>query len=66
MFKIRNLAKHLKHCRKVEAKGNVSSRRYGVNRRSVLLELRYFDMCSGALVPDVMHDVLEGKYLIEI
>ena len=24
------------------------------------MELRYFDICSGALVPDVLHDVLEG------
>lgn len=28
--------------------------------RSALMELRYFDICSGALVPDVLHDVLEG------
>ena len=24
------------------------------------MKLKYFDLCSGALVTDVMHDVLEG------
>ena len=24
------------------------------------MELRYFDICSGTLVPDILHDVLEG------
>ena len=33
---------------------------YGINLRSPLLDLQYFDMCSGALVTDVMHDLLEG------
>ena len=38
----------------------------GVNHRSVLLDLQYFDMCSGALLPDVMHDVLEGALQYEV
>lgn len=28
--------------------------------RSVLSELKYFEVTSGSLIPDVMHDVLEG------
>ena len=24
------------------------------------MELHHFDMCSGSLIPDVMHDLLEG------
>ncbi len=36
------------------------STEFGINRRSILNELQYFDVCSGALVQDVMHDVLEG------
>ena len=36
------------------------SKKYGINHESSLLSLQYFDICSGALVPDVMHDVLEG------
>lgn len=31
-----------------------------MKRRSILLDLQHFDMCSGALIPDVMHDLLEG------
>ena len=36
------------------------------------MELHYFDMCSGALIPDVMHDLLEDvlphilKHLLHI
>ena len=37
-----------------------NSKEYGVNFRSILMELTYFDVCSGALLPDVMHDLLEG------
>ena len=36
------------------------SKEYGINCRSAFLDLDYFDLCSGALVPDVMHDLLEG------
>ena len=31
-----------------------------MNSRSILLQLKHFDMCSGTLIPDVMHDLLEG------
>ena len=24
------------------------------------MELQYFDICSGGLLPDIMHDILEG------
>ena len=33
---------------------------YGVNHRSILMDLEYFDLCSGALVQDAMHDLMEG------
>ena len=33
---------------------------FGVNCRSLLADLKYFDLCSGALIPDIMHDLLEG------
>lgn len=42
------------------------SKKYGINAPSSLLKLRYFDLCSGALVPDVMHDVLEGVLEYEV
>ena len=30
------------------------------------MELRYFNVCSGALVPDVLHDILEGGLQYEV
>lgn len=36
------------------------SRDYGINYRPVLNELQFFNVTSGTLIPDVMHDVLEG------
>ena len=36
------------------------SKEYGINRRSALNDLKYFHVCNGALIPDIMHDVLEG------
>lgn len=34
----------------------VYSREYGINHRTSLMDLKYFNPCSGALVPDMMHD----------
>lgn len=38
---------------------------FGVNRRALLDTLRYFDV-SGALIPDIMHDILEGVLPLEL
>ncbi len=65
---MRSLDQHKKQCKKLsDAKaGNNAdsfkklSKKYSINHESSLLSLQYFDLCSGALVPDVMHDVLEG------
>ena len=35
---------------------------FGINQRSILDELQHFKVCSGALVQDVMHDVLHSNY----
>ena len=42
------------------------SKEFGINRNSVLNELSYFNVCSGALLPDIMHDVLEGALQYEL
>lgn len=31
-----------------------------MNHESLLMDTEYFDVCSGALVSDIMHDLLEG------
>jgi len=33
---------------------------YGVNHRSILMDIQYFDICCGTLMSDVMHDLMEG------
>ena len=42
------------------------SKQTGINRESICNELQYFSAASGALVPDVMHDVLEGVLQYEV
>lgn len=42
------------------------SRQSGVNRDSILNELSYFHVCGGGLLPDVMHDILEGALEYEM
>jgi hypothetical protein len=68
-FELRSQSQHLEHCALLEDEEDdyvENSRDVGVNHRSILLDLQYFDMCSGALLPDVMHDVLEGALQYEV
>ena len=37
-----------------------------MNFRSELLRLEHFDICNGTLIPDVMHDVLEGLAVLPV
>ena len=60
---MRNLCDHILECDTLEEDASSyanNSMEFGVNVRSVLMDLQYFDLCSGALLPDVMHDLLEG------
>ena len=41
------------------------SKEFGINHDSVLNELNYFHVCDGSLLPDVMHDILEGALQYE-
>ena len=62
-FELRTLDEHIHQCDIIEDDDGdavENSKEFGVNSHSVLLELKHFDMCSGALIPDVMHDLLEG------
>lgn len=59
-----------------------ASREYGINRNSslntlrylcvsasvvnLLIILRYFHVCNGGLLPDIMHDLLEGVLQYEV
>lgn len=56
---------HKQHLQEIEDVLDLSTE-YGINHKSILLELKYFDMCSGALVQDLMYDLLEGVLHHEI
>jgi len=56
---------HEQHLEEIEDDPDLSTE-YGINYKSILLELNYFDMCSGGLVQDAMHDLLEGILQYEI
>ena len=53
---LRTLEEYLKHCDEIE-RDTEKSIEHGVNGKSILTSLEYFDLCSGA---HIMHDVLEG------
>uniref|UniRef100_A0A1X7V576 C2H2-type domain-containing protein n=1 Tax=Amphimedon queenslandica TaxID=400682 RepID=A0A1X7V576_AMPQE len=50
---LRTQEEHLSHCQSV-ASDDRASREYGVNSTSPLLKLKYFNMCNGGLIPDVL------------
>jgi hypothetical protein len=64
-LELRSPADHAIKCHLLDAATTQQDRdqlsvEYGINYSSVLDDLEYFEVCSGALVQDVMHDVLEG------
>ena len=66
-FELRTPEMYDDHCSLVEGDSRgTHSRVYGINRCSILNQLRYFSVVSGALVPDVMHDLLEGVLQYEV
>lgn len=66
-FTLRDKESHKKQCSEVETDTtNSKSKLYGINRDSILNELKYFHVCSGALLPDIMHDILEGALQYEV
>ena len=66
-FPIYSLSDHLNKLAKLEDDQDGScSKEFGINSKSALLDLKFFDFCSGSLLPDVMHDVLEGALQYEL
>jgi len=49
-----------------EDESGAASKTYGINRNSILNQLKYFHVCSGSLLPDIMHDILEGALQYEV
>lgn len=42
------------------------SKTYGINRRSTLLDIKFYSMFGGGLPHDAMHDILEGVAPLEV
>ena len=64
-FSLRTADDHSRKCDELDSASTEDDRKrlskeFGINHRSILDELQYFNVCSGALVQDVMHDLLEG------
>jgi len=38
----------------------------GNNHNSILNELTYFHVCDGSLLPDALHDILEGSLQYDV
>ena len=56
----------LKHGELSQSNVQHLSTTFGVNRRSTLMSLRYFEVTSGALLADIMHNFLEGLVPLEM
>ena len=61
MLGLRSSDKHAKECDLLSGPlKDHYSKTYGINRRSILMDVTYFSMFRGGLPHDIMHDVLEG------
>lgn len=66
-FELRNKQSHEDQCSQLESDTcGETSKQYGINQNSVLNQLSYFHVCDGSLLPDVMHDILEGLLQYEM
>lgn len=66
-FEKRTLEGHLKHIQDLDGPmGNHYSKTYGINRKSALLDIKYFSIFDFGLPHDAMHDILEGIAPLEI
>ena len=64
---LRDKESHERQCVLVEKDtSGTKSKEYGINRNSALNGLAYFDVCCGSLIPDIMHDILEGALQYEV
>lgn len=60
MFELRNRGTHEQHLQEIDDDPSHQSHEYGIKHESLLSDITYFDICSGALICDIMHDLLEG------
>ena len=64
---LRSKEDHKRYCSLIKNDSSgTQSKEYGINRDSALNGLEYFHVCDGSLIPDVMHDILEGMLQYEV
>lgn len=64
---LRDKDSHIHQCTLLEEdESGTASKTYGINRNSILNQLNYFHVCNGSLLPDLMHDILEGALQYEV
>lgn len=61
-FQLRSPEEHKRMCNTIESAGDSAyhSTTFGINYRTPLNELLFFNTCNYGLPPDIMHDLLEG------
>ena len=66
-FELRTPAKHAELCASLQLEaGARNSTKYGINRRSILEDVRHFSVAGRTLAHDFMHDMLEGILPLEM
>ena len=66
-FQRRSTAAHIVQCDSLEgALRDHNSKVYGINCKSILLNVKLFSMCDWGLPHDVMHDLFEGVVQYEL
>ena len=66
-FQRRSTATHIQHCDSLQgALKEHNSKVYGVNTRSILLDVKLFSMCNWGMPHDIMHDLFEGVVQYEL
>ena len=66
-FQLRNKEDHEKQCNMLKNDDSGKcSKEFGIYRNACLNELKYFNVCDGSLIPDIMHDMLDGVLQYEV
>ena len=66
-FQRRSTATHIQHCDSLQGVlKEHNSKVYGVNTRSILLDVKLFSMCNLGMPHDIMHDLFEGVVQYEL
>ena len=66
---LRTQVSYSHHCDLIETAPELAehySTVYGINYRSPLDSLSNFEVAEGAMIPDIMHDILEGVLPLEM